>query len=306
MDARVAEMRFKEADTLYREGRYDEAMDRLIELDETFPNTPNILFPLARCLRRVGRNEDALAICDDLIKRCGDTRATQLRDYIRANYNSNATPPPLPVTDDAIENLYQHAHAGVLDDLILSDTPLSVAPVAADDPPPYKKWALIGGAVVAVLALLFAIPLLLPDPEPGVPVATTAAPTTTPEQPLTEAQLNEAQIRQDKVDLVTRFCIALVTLVLSLAVALYATLRLCGKLPYNVVVDDIINVGFMSVALIVLSVFLPCIGLIISIVILFKYYELVIVEFLILVGFYLGANFVTGLLFLLVTSASTG
>jgi tetratricopeptide (TPR) repeat protein len=158
VDARTAESHFKQADSLYRDGRYDEALDRLIELDEAFPNTPNVLFPLARCLRRLGRIEESLAICDDLITRCGDLRALGLREFIRKSHSSGTEPTPQPLIH-SIEGLNQDAHVGVLDDLLGPPPELPRALPKPEDPKPYKKYALIGGgillaAIVIVLLLV--------------------------------------------------------------------------------------------------------------------------------------------------------
>lgn len=273
MDARTAEFRFKEADTLYREGRYDEALDCLIELDEAFPNTPNVLFPLARCMRRLGRNEEALAICDDLVTRCGDLRAVQLRDFIRTHRNAPMDPTPMPASAAALEGLPQHAHAGVLDDLLRpTDAPPPLPPIRETRRP---NWIAIIGAAAALLVvtglgiyLFSGSTAESPPPMPGLQQAQTAGGMTP----------------------VALFGVFAIVQAVAMSAALFFTLRIREKLPYEALTDNLINTLFMSVALVLLMNLLPCVGLIIAIVILRKYYELVFVDFLILYGFFFAAS----------------
>jgi thioredoxin-like negative regulator of GroEL len=56
VDART---QFREADRLYREGKYMRAMALLEDLRESFPDEHRILFPLARCLAKLGRHDEA-------------------------------------------------------------------------------------------------------------------------------------------------------------------------------------------------------------------------------------------------------
>lgn len=79
MKNREAQGLFKESELLYRERRYDEALEALQRLDTKYPNTRNILYPIAKCLRRLGRFDDAAAICDRLVREFNDERALHMR-----------------------------------------------------------------------------------------------------------------------------------------------------------------------------------------------------------------------------------
>jgi pentatricopeptide repeat protein len=61
-----AKIKFKQADELYRNGQFSEAMELLHSLDSSFPETRQIMFPLARCMGRLGMFEEAEALCDEL------------------------------------------------------------------------------------------------------------------------------------------------------------------------------------------------------------------------------------------------
>jgi hypothetical protein len=74
-----AAAKFKEADSLFRSGRYQEAMQVLVELDRSFPHTKNILFPMALCLEKLGCPGEAEQMCDRLIAQFGDQRAVQMK-----------------------------------------------------------------------------------------------------------------------------------------------------------------------------------------------------------------------------------
>lgn len=82
MDKRTAEMRFNEADRLYREERFAAALDLLKEIDARFPGRQNVMFPMARCLSKLGRNDEALRVCNEIVDKFDYDRATELRNRI--------------------------------------------------------------------------------------------------------------------------------------------------------------------------------------------------------------------------------
>ncbi len=82
MDKGQAQALFQKADDFYRAERYEEALNVLNKLDTAFPEKRNIMFPRARCLRRLKRPQEAMAICDRLIERFGDKRAAKLKTAI--------------------------------------------------------------------------------------------------------------------------------------------------------------------------------------------------------------------------------
>ncbi|MCC6794443.1 MAG: tetratricopeptide repeat protein [Candidatus Hydrogenedentes bacterium] len=294
MDARTAESHFKKADSLYRDGRYAEALDFLIELDEAFPNTPNILFPLARCLRHVGRVDESLAICDDLITRCGDLRALQLREFIRKSHDPTTEETPTP--HYSIEGLNQDAHAGALDDLLLDAPQPPPAPsMQSGEPGSKTKYWIIAGVIVAVLLLGFPIVMRMingPPPAPPVeaPVAVAESGVTDP-TPAAEAY-EEQPVSQGA--LIGALAALIVLLLAANVASLYLTLMITGKLPHETVLDNLISTGVMSV-LICLLYFLPCLGFFIILYMLYKTYDFGLIDFLIWIGMNMAVGFVVGI-----------
>jgi pentatricopeptide repeat protein len=61
-----AKIKFKEADELYRNEQFSEALEILYTLDSSFPETRQIMFPLARCMGKLGMYEEAEALCDEM------------------------------------------------------------------------------------------------------------------------------------------------------------------------------------------------------------------------------------------------
>lgn len=82
VDKGHAQSQFQKADDLYRSGRYEEALNVLNRLDAAFPDKRNIMYPRARCLRRLKRPQEAMEVCDLLIERYGDKRAAKLKNAI--------------------------------------------------------------------------------------------------------------------------------------------------------------------------------------------------------------------------------
>lgn len=289
MDARTAEECFKKADYYYREGLYDGAYGCLAELNTAFPNTPNIMFPLARCLRRLGRSDEALAVCEELITRCSDLRAVQLRDYIRKSRGRDSLPPPLP--NSGGDNLNPESFTPMIGDILgdpVGPPPIPLPARGSRKAVPWYVWAGIG-AVLLVLIL----PIVIHFARGGA--ATPAASTETPVA--VEQGADTASPPPDPTAALNRkialFSIGAILLsVLGTSGALFATLKLTGKLPYETALDNAINTTLMAVAITLLSSFVPCLGLIISIYILYKTYEFSFVEFLVFFGINIAVGFV--------------
>jgi len=66
MQRHIAQNKFGQADMLFQQGRFDESLSLLDELDQAFPNSPNVMFPRARCLVEIGETNEALDILDEL------------------------------------------------------------------------------------------------------------------------------------------------------------------------------------------------------------------------------------------------
>ncbi|HUW62333.1 MAG TPA: CDC27 family protein [Candidatus Bathyarchaeia archaeon] len=152
MDAQEATRTFKQAEALYANRRYEEALKLLENLDLNFPNTKNILYPKALCLAALGRKDEAATACDslDILQ---DARAQVIRDQLR------------PAAGD--EDLGMGLDADLLGDF---DRPAPKRPVPVQAPNRMPLYAGIGGAVALVViigALLYTGVLgkLLPERE---------------------------------------------------------------------------------------------------------------------------------------------
>jgi len=79
MQRHIAQNKFGQADMLFQQGRFDESLGLLDELDQAFPNSPNIMFPRARCLVEIGETNEALDILDELTTHYEHPEAQALR-----------------------------------------------------------------------------------------------------------------------------------------------------------------------------------------------------------------------------------
>lgn len=105
MQRHTALNKFGQADMLFQQGRFDEALSLLDELDQAFPNSPNIMFPRAKCLVEIGETNEALDILEDLTSQFQHEEAVALRQEIqealasltqpvRAEAQHHVGPPP--------------------------------------------------------------------------------------------------------------------------------------------------------------------------------------------------------------------
>lgn len=86
--------KFSQSKELYSEGKYEESLSVLQELNEEYPGTKNILFPMALNLRALGRFDEALAVCDEVILQFDAEKAHKLRDDILNDMDGAATLDP--------------------------------------------------------------------------------------------------------------------------------------------------------------------------------------------------------------------
>lgn len=75
MDKSEAKKIFLEANALYDRGNFDEALRLLQRLNLEFPRQKHILFAAARCLEELGRAQECIALCEQLITLFQDERA---------------------------------------------------------------------------------------------------------------------------------------------------------------------------------------------------------------------------------------
>jgi hypothetical protein len=121
MKNREAQAMFQESKLLYRERRYEDALAILKQLDAQYPHTRNILYPIVKCFRRLGRFDEAAAVCDRLILEFEDERAKHVRANIQRALD-RAGAKTIAVASDMQYNLDDDLDAG-FDDLNLGDLP---------------------------------------------------------------------------------------------------------------------------------------------------------------------------------------
>ena len=77
-------LNYQQATQLVNVGRYDDALEILVELDNAKPNTDNILYLLAVCQAKAGRNKEALELCERLVQEFDHERAKELMAHLAA------------------------------------------------------------------------------------------------------------------------------------------------------------------------------------------------------------------------------
>ena len=82
MDSQESKRKFAQADGFFKQGRYQDAMAILTELDRFFPNTKNVMYPMSMCLAELDCAGEAMQLCDRLIQEFADQRAVELKAKI--------------------------------------------------------------------------------------------------------------------------------------------------------------------------------------------------------------------------------
>lgn len=117
MDRSEAHYQFRQADTLYRQRYYEEALAMLRKLDRDHPDTRHILYPIARCLSRLERYDEAIELTGRIAEQFDYGPARELHERLRKStesapivnissldidlsaplqFASGTSPPPLP------------------------------------------------------------------------------------------------------------------------------------------------------------------------------------------------------------------
>lgn len=280
MHSHDARERFSLADACYRRGQYAEALSILDELNSVYPNTANILFPRARCMRRLGRTKEALHICEVLQNQFNDARAIKLQKAIAKDI---AMQREEPVTE---EPLMQGLS---LDDILGPPPP---PPLPAPEPkfgrPDWLSTPVLvaGGVVIGFVAI--SVLLMLTGGDSGGPGAGGAAQAASaPPEPLFRiSDEGKLVFLGWQLTWFGWLAISFIVTTAQYMISLYLTLRVGSKLPHDEFSDNLINVGIMSLIGALMSSVVPCLGLIGSLFILYRTYELTLVEFFILFSFY--------------------
>lgn len=252
MDAQESTYKFKKADQYFREGHYEAALELLSELNRAHPNAKNVLYPAAMCLEKLGRAEEALPICEQLIRQFQDPRAQELKARVVQSQQMAG--------GDALADLGLTGAGDILD----MGPPASAAPAYApvDDGTEWWKYALMGLGTVVVLAIII-VPLMTyeapPEPPPG-------------------ASNGEGTYTFDSELLGQSIGIGAFILLLGMAfagemVGGYLALMVLNQLPSDKFVDNCISLG-ITLFLAGLANLVPFVGPIAALVIVAQVYDL--------------------------------
>ena len=96
MDAQEGQHQFHQADALFRAGDYEQALEKLQQLARVYPDQPRLLYPMALCLAKLGRSDDALQICDVLLRDHGYEKARGLKHSLLETVRVPGGPPQPP------------------------------------------------------------------------------------------------------------------------------------------------------------------------------------------------------------------
>ncbi|NIA14959.1 MAG: hypothetical protein GWP08_12865 [Nitrospiraceae bacterium] len=292
MKAQEAEAKFKQADALFRQTRYREALELLVELDRAFPNTQRVLYPMALSLFHVDCQGEALELCDRLIANFGYAKARDLKARIESGelpgaYRVGAEGPGAP--PGILAPPGQNA-----------DAPLA-GPASSSRWP----WYVFIGVCVAIL---LGLPLVagmmrdIPEPAPvgetGVSTSETAA--TTPESGALPAASEIApELPSVKRALGVLALFIVLGFVLNCGV-FYAVMAIMGHLLHEDVGSNIVDVILTELIVGALSL-IPLIGWIFGLKYMANHYELSCGELLVAVVlialFGIGVGTAFGMLF---------
>ncbi len=144
MKSREALDRFAQADSLYRDGRPAESLSILEELNGAYPGNKNIMYPLARCLAKLSRTDEALDLCSVLIHQHHVPKAEDLRGRLLEHKSQR---PGYPFPDD---DLSFEAPDIEIEEGITFETPSDSEPETGT-PRPWLRPLAVSLVVAAVL-----------------------------------------------------------------------------------------------------------------------------------------------------------
>lgn len=78
----TSKQKLKQAESLFEEKKYTEALKLLDELEQENPGEKKVAYGRAMCLAKLGNFADALLLCDELLARYRDEKAKILKDRI--------------------------------------------------------------------------------------------------------------------------------------------------------------------------------------------------------------------------------
>jgi len=92
MSAEQSDQLFQQAGQLFQQGQYEQALNILGQLNQAHPNSAKILMPAVQCMEKLGRTQEALPLCQQLIQ----LQHPQAQEMYQRMSGQAAAPPPVP------------------------------------------------------------------------------------------------------------------------------------------------------------------------------------------------------------------
>lgn len=264
MNDQEAQFLFAEADRLFREEQFLEALQHLAELDRAFPDTFNIRFPMTLCCEKSGRIDEAYERCARMLEQfTGERHQAKVQDLFgricrrkaqESRVGMNASLPP--------------GHD------IIDDPPVHV-------PIDMSRTAVVGGFIVpwrniligvVILAAFLALITLLPqyiDQSLGEQGPGQAADTV-----ITAYGDASAPAKQDTGQTLVLLLLIMLARFSFTCIVTYLILWSMNKLPHEDLLRDTIDVAIAMAIFGLISTFFPRIGFFVAIYFIARHYEL--------------------------------
>ncbi len=82
MRTREVRIQYHKAIEYIRDGRYDEALALLLDVNRERPNVKNVLYPMAYCCEKLGYVEEGISLCDQLIMQYDHAKAHTIKEHL--------------------------------------------------------------------------------------------------------------------------------------------------------------------------------------------------------------------------------
>jgi tetratricopeptide (TPR) repeat protein len=96
VDKLESTLKVKQADSFYQQGRFQDALALLLQIDQAYPNEKNVLYAAALCFEQLGRSLEALRLCERIIAKQPDERASAMKARLDTASLAATHPPMIP------------------------------------------------------------------------------------------------------------------------------------------------------------------------------------------------------------------
>lgn len=264
MDNSEAQFLFAEADRLFREEQYLEALQYLSQLDSAFPDTFNILYPMVLCCEKLGRTAEAYERCAHLLEHFPEERH---QAKVQAVFG-------LICRQQALERTAENTTTAGQGHEIIKDPPVHV-------PIEMPGTIMIGGFLVpwrniligvvilaAFLALITFLPLYIQqstfEQDTGQ-VADTV---------ITAYGDASAPAKQDPAQVIVFLLLVMLARFSFTCIVTYVVLWSMNKLPHEDLLRDSIDVAIAMAIFNLINMFFPYIGFFVAVYFIARHYEM--------------------------------